>query len=255
VAQRSRSSGSWRERAIPTEGLLRPLRMRKRDFEVRLAARGRARSPTWRWAGRQRDAAARRAGARRRARARARMRARGRRRHVVRDHRGLRAAQRDAARRRLARRIESGDLVTIDLGARLSGYHADLTRAFGSGRVPSFHAAGTTRCSARSRPRWPRWRRARADKRSTRWRASASPSSASPSTSRTRSATAPGSRSTRGHRSAAARGHARARHGRDRRARRVPARRGRRTDRGPGVITDRRARVAVPHPKDYLELG
>jgi Xaa-Pro aminopeptidase len=31
------------------------------------------------------------------------------------------------------RRIEAGDLVTIDLGARVDGYHADMTRAFAVG--------------------------------------------------------------------------------------------------------------------------
>ncbi len=33
------------------------------------------------------------------------------------------------------RRIESGDLVTIDCGARIGGYHADMTRAIGVGAV------------------------------------------------------------------------------------------------------------------------
>jgi Xaa-Pro aminopeptidase len=136
VAQRGALEGQLARAAIPTEGLLRPLRMRKRDFEVRWlreAARltdvvlGHVVSETLRPGVRELDVA-------------------------LELERALRAAGADGTSFEIivasgprsamphgvasARRIESGDLVTIDLGARLSGYHADLTRAFGVGRVP-----------------------------------------------------------------------------------------------------------------------
>ncbi len=136
VAQRGALEQHLQRAAVPTEGLLRPLRMRKRAFEIawlREAARltddvlTRVVAETLLPGVRELDVA-------------------------LELERALRAAGADGTSFEIivasgprsamphgvasTRPIEAGELVTIDLGARLSGYHSDLTRAFGVGRIP-----------------------------------------------------------------------------------------------------------------------
>ena len=135
VAQRANLEQHMGREVVPSEGLLRPLRMRKRAFEIawlREAARitdlalGQVLESLLQPGVRELDVA-------------------------LELERVMRAAGADgtsfeiivASGPRSAmphgvasrRRIEAGDLVTIDLGARVGGYHADMTRAIGVGRV------------------------------------------------------------------------------------------------------------------------
>lgn len=135
VAQRASLEHHLGREVVPSEGLLRPLRMRKRDFEIawlREAARvtdlalGQVLESLLQPGVRELDVA-------------------------LALERAMRAAGADgtsfeiivASGPRSAmphgvashRQIEAGDLVTIDLGARVGGYHADMTRAIGVGPV------------------------------------------------------------------------------------------------------------------------
>ncbi len=135
VAQRTTLERKLGSTVVPTEGLLRPLRMRKRAFEIawlREAARitdvalTRVVDDLLRPGVRELDLALELERA---------MRAEGA------DGTSfdiiVASGPRSAMPHGVAstRRIEAGDLVTIDLGARVAGYHADMTRAFGVGRV------------------------------------------------------------------------------------------------------------------------
>jgi Xaa-Pro aminopeptidase len=135
VAQRSALERRLGVEVIPTEGLMRPLRMRKRGFEL-----------TWlREAARVTDEALDQV-------VEAVLRPGVREFEVAFElERAMRRAGADGASFEVivasgprgamphgvasTRRIERGDLVTIDVGARLAGYHADLTRTYGVGPV------------------------------------------------------------------------------------------------------------------------
>lgn len=136
VAQRADLERHLGRPVVATQDLLRPLRMRKRPFEVamlREAARitdlayGRAVDDVLRPGVREIDVA-------------------------LEIERFMRAEGADGVSFEIivasgprsamphgvasARRVEAGDLVTIDCGARVGGYHADMTRAIGVGAVP-----------------------------------------------------------------------------------------------------------------------
>ena len=135
VAQRGTLEQHLGREIVPSEGLLRPLRMRKRPFEI-----------AWlREAARVTDVALNHV-------VEALLRPGVRELDVALElERAMRAEGADgtsfdiivASGPRSAmphgvasnRRIEAGDLVTIDMGARVAGYHADMTRAFGVGPV------------------------------------------------------------------------------------------------------------------------
>ncbi len=135
VAQRGTLERHLGREIVPTEGLLRPLRMRKRPFEI-----------AWlREAARLTDLALGHV-------VEALLRAGVRELEVALElERVMRAEGADGASFDIIvasgprsamphgvasdRRIEAGDLVTIDVGAKVAGYHADMTRAIGVGSV------------------------------------------------------------------------------------------------------------------------
>ena len=136
VAQRGTLEKHLGRAATTSEGLMRPLRMRKRSFEIawlREAARitdvalSRVVAEVLRPGVRELDVAQELERA---------MRAEGAdgTSFEIIVASGPRSAMPHGVASR--RQIENGDLVTIDVGARLAGYHADMTRAFGVGAVP-----------------------------------------------------------------------------------------------------------------------
>lgn len=135
VAQRATLERHLGRDVTATEGLLRPLRMRKRPFEVawlREAARitdlavAEVVDGVLRPGVREIDVALALEGVMRREGA-----------DGVSFEIIVASGPRSAMPHGVAstRRIEPGDLVTIDCGARIGGYHADMTRAIGVGPV------------------------------------------------------------------------------------------------------------------------
>ena len=135
VAKRTALERHLGRDTMATEGLLRPLRMRKRPFEVawlREAARitdvavAQVVDTTLRPGARELDVALELERV---------MRSEGA--DGVSFEIIVASGPRSAMPHGVAsqRRIEPGDLVTIDCGARIGGYHADMTRAIGVGSV------------------------------------------------------------------------------------------------------------------------